>query len=106
MQPPAYSSRSAGGISPGEILFFFVLLLFLIIVCVWPILTWRIHHFSTWAPDATHSYSVRDHSGVTVYLTPTLGKFYVSLPWLWGALLAGTVLTGLLGATEKPGGQK
>jgi hypothetical protein len=29
----------------------------------------------------------------------------VSLPWLWGALLAGTVLTGLLG-TREPGGRK
>ena len=26
-----------------------------------------------------------------------LGKFYVSLPWLWCALLAATVLTGFLG---------
>ena len=105
MQPPPFSSRSAGAISPGEILFFFTLLLFLIVVCVWPILTWRLHHFSTWGPDAVHSYPVRDHSGDTVYLTPGLGKLYVSLPWLWGAFLAGTVLTGLLG-TKKPGGQK
>jgi fatty acid desaturase len=103
MQP--LPSRSAGAISVGEILFFLVLLLFLIIVCVWPILTWRIHHFSTWVPDAVHSYPVRDHSGGTVYLSPALGKFYVSLPWLWGALLAGTVLTGLLG-TRPPAGQK
>jgi len=103
MQP--FSSRSAGAISAGEILFFLVLLLFLIVVCVWPILTWRIHHFSTWAPDAVHSYPVRDHSRGIVYLSPALGKFYVSLPWLWGALLAGTVLTGLLG-TRPQGARK
>jgi fatty acid desaturase len=105
MQPAPLSPKPAGVISAGEMLFFFVLFLFLVIVCVWPILTWRIHHFSTWAPDSVHSYPVRDHSGGTVYLHPTLGKFYVSLPWLWGALLTGTVLTGLLG-TRQPGGKK
>ena len=105
MQPQPSLSRSSGAISPGEISFFFILLLFLIVVCIWPIFTWRLHHFSTWGPDAVHSYAVRDHSGDTVYLTPALGKLYVSLPWLWGAFLAGTVLTGLLGA-KKPGGQK
>ena len=105
MQSTPSSSRPAAVVSAGEILFFSVLLLFLIIVCVWPILTWRIHHFSTWVPDAVHSYPVRDHSGGRVFLSPAFGKFYVSLPWLWGALLAGTVLTGLLG-TRPPGGRK
>jgi fatty acid desaturase len=105
MQPAPLPPKPTGVISAGEMLFFFVLFLFLVIVCVWPILTWRIHHFSTWAPDAVHSYPVRDHSGGTVYLHPAFGKFYVSLPWLWGALLAGTVLTGLLG-TRQPGGKK
>jgi hypothetical protein len=95
MQSARSSSRSAGTISATEILFFFILLLFLIVVCVWPILTWRLHHFSTWAPNASHSYPVRDHGGI-VYLTPGFGKFFVSLPWLWGSLLVATVLTGLL----------
>ncbi len=94
MQP--FSYQITGAISVGEIFFLFVLLLFFIVVCVWPILTWRIHHFSTWAPDAIHSYAVRDQRRY-IYLSPAFGKFYVSLPWLWGALLAGTVLTGLLG---------
>jgi hypothetical protein len=104
MRSARYSSRSAGTISAYEIVFFFVLLLFLTVVCVWPILTWRIHHFSAWAPDATHFYPVRDHGGI-VYLTPMFGKFYVSLPWLWGTLLVGTVLTGLL-SSRKPGSEK
>jgi hypothetical protein len=38
---------------------------------------------------------VHEHGG-TFYLSPTLGKFYLSLPWLWCGLLAATVLTGFL----------
>jgi hypothetical protein len=79
----------------SEIIFFIVLFLFLIVVCVWPILTWRIHHVSTWIPDAAHSYAVHER-GTTVYFKPALGKFYVTLPWLWGGLLVATVLIGLL----------
>jgi hypothetical protein len=89
------SNRSAGSISALDILFFLLLFLFLIVVCVWPILTWRLHHFSTWTQDATHSYAIRDHGG-TVYVEPNFGKFYVSLPWLWAGLLAATVVTGLI----------
>lgn len=99
MLPVVRSSRSAGVVSAAEILFCFVLLLFLIVVCVWPILTWRIHHYSVWTRDAMHSYAVHEHGG-TLYLTPELGKFYVSLPWLWGGLLAATFVTGLF-CTEK-----
>jgi|ERR1035438_4172406 hypothetical protein len=99
MRSIRFSSRSAGSISGPEVLFLLVLLLFLTVVCVWPIVTWRLHHYSTWAPDATHSYPVRDHGGF-VYLAPGLGKFYVSLPWLWGTLLAATVLTGLLSSRK------
>lgn len=104
MRSARFLSRSAGAISAAEVLFFFVLLLFLIVVCVWPILTWRLHHYSTWAATATHSYAVRDHNGI-VYLTPTFGKFFVSLPWLWGALLVATVLSGLF-CSRKPGSAK
>jgi hypothetical protein len=104
MRAARYSSRSAGAISAAEILFFFFLLLFLVVVCVWPILTWRLHHFSTWAPNATHSYAVHDRTGL-VYLKPTFGKFFVSLPWLWGSLLVATVLTGLL-SSRSPGSAK
>ena len=95
MESVPFPSRSSNVISVYEALFFFVLLLFLMVVCVWPILAWRIHHFSTWMPDAAHSFPVHEHGG-TFYLTPALGKFYVSLPWLWPSLLAATVLTGLL----------
>jgi hypothetical protein len=99
MRSIRFSSRSAGSISAPEVLFLLVLLLFLTVVCVWPIVTWRLHHYSTWAPDSTHSYPVRDHGGF-VYLAPGFGKFYVSLPWLWGTLLAATVLTGLLSSRK------
>jgi hypothetical protein len=87
-----------------EVLFFFVLFLFLAVVCVWPVLTWRVHHISTWVPDAIHSYVVHQR-GTTVYMTPALGKFYVSLPWLWCGLLAATVLSGLL-TSKRPGTRK
>jgi|ERR1700756_2549116 hypothetical protein len=99
------SSRPIGAISISEILFLLVLVLFLVVVCVWPILTWRLHHFSTWTADAAHSYAVRDHAGGTVYVTPAFGKFYVSLPWLWASLLAATVVTGLF-SPKNPGDKK
>jgi hypothetical protein len=99
MESARSSARSTGIISASEVLFLIVLLLFLTVVCVWPILTWRIHHFSTWAPDGTHTYAVHDRGGI-IYLTPSFGKFFVSLPWLWGALLVATVVTGLLSSRE------
>jgi hypothetical protein len=99
MESAPSSTRSTGIISASEALFLIVLLLFLTVVCVWPILTWRIHHFSTWAPDATHTYAVHDRGGI-IYLTPSFGKFFVSLPWLWGAFLVATVVTGLLSSKE------
>jgi hypothetical protein len=95
MESVQFPSRSTPAITVYEALFFFVLLLFLLVVCIWPVPAWRIHHFSTWAPDATHSFPVHEH-GTVIYLSPTLGRFYVSLPWLWCALLAMTVLTGFL----------
>jgi hypothetical protein len=85
-----------------EALFFLMLLLFVAVACTWPILAWRIHHFSTWTPDATHSYAVHEHGG-TLYLSPLLGEFYVSLPWLWCSLLALTVLTGFLTGKNRSG---
>jgi hypothetical protein len=99
MRASRFLSGARGAISGSELLFFVVLFLFLTVVCVWPILTWRIHHFSTWQPDTAHSFPVRDH-GSLIYLTPTFGKFFVSLPWLWGALLAATVLLGLVGSRK------
>ncbi len=81
--------------SASEAVFFLLLALFIVAACVWPILTARIHHFSTWTPDAAHSFVVHEH-GATFYLEPRLGKFYVNLPWIWCALLAAAVLVGLL----------
>jgi hypothetical protein len=104
MESARFPARSEPLVTVSEAVFLLVLLLFLAVVCIWPILAWRIHHFSTWTPDAVHSFPVRDHGGV-IYLKPTLGKFYVSLPWLWCSLLAGTVLTGFL-ADRKPGNRK
>jgi hypothetical protein len=95
MESATFPTRSSESISIYEALFFFVLFLFLVVECVWPVMAWRIHHFSTWVPDAAHSFPVHEHR-VTIYLTPILGKFYVSLPWLWGTLLGATFLTGLL----------
>jgi hypothetical protein len=104
MESVPFPSRSSESISFYEALFFFVLFLFLVVECIWPVMAWRIHHFSTWVPDAAHFYPVRDHR-MTIYLTPALGKFYVSLPWLWGSLLAATFLTGLL-TSRNPGSRK
>jgi hypothetical protein len=104
MRPDDGPSGSPRSIEGREALFLFVVLLFLAVVCIWPILTWRIHHFSTYTPDVVHSYPVRERRG-TLYLTPAFGKFYVSLPWLWGGLLAATVLTGLL-SSRKPASAK
>jgi hypothetical protein len=98
---PAPPPTPKESVSIYEVLFFLVLFLFLAVVCIWPVLTWRVHHVSTWLPDAVHSYRVQQH-GVTFYMTPLLGKFYVSLPWLWCGLLAATVLTGLL-TSRRPG---
>jgi hypothetical protein len=104
MESVPFPPRSTSAISAAEALFFFVVSLFLAVVCIWPMLAWRIHHFSTWTPDAAHSFPVHEHGG-TFYLSPALGKFYVSLPWLWCSLLATTVLTGFL-TSKKPRGQK
>jgi hypothetical protein len=104
MESVSFPSRSRESLTVYEALFFLMLVLFVAVVCTWPILAWRIHHFSTWLPDATHSFAVHERGG-TFYLTPLLGRFYVSLPWLWGALLAMTVLTGFL-TGRKPGGSK
>jgi hypothetical protein len=82
-------------VSPSEAAFFLLLALFLVVACIWPILTARIHHFSTWTPDAVHSFTVHEH-GATFYLTPALGRFYVNLPWIWCSLLGTAVLVGLL----------
>jgi hypothetical protein len=95
-------SRSSPGLTFNEGLFFFVLACFLAVACVWPILCWRIHHFSKYLPDAEHFYAVRDHGG-TIYLTPALGKFYASLPWLWCTLLAATVVTGMMSDRKSRG---
>ena len=99
MRPMSAEARSSGApdmISLGDVLFGLALVFFLGIVCVWPVLAWRIHHFSTYMPTATHSFPVRDRLGMTVYLNPTFGKFYVSLPWLWCAAFAATVAASLL----------
>jgi hypothetical protein len=101
---PAPAVQPKESVTLYEVLFFFVLFLFLAVVCVWPVLTWRIHHVSTWVPDAVHSYVIHQH-GATFYMTPALGKFYVSLPWLWCALLVATVLTGFL-TSKRPGTRK
>jgi hypothetical protein len=99
MTAMAAEARSSGApdmISPGDVFFVLALVFFLAIVCIWPVLAWRIHHFSTYIPTATHSYPVRDRMGMTVYLSPMFGKFYVSLPWLWCAAFAATVAASLL----------
>jgi hypothetical protein len=43
---------------------------------------------------------VHDRLGETVYLNPTFGKFYVSLPWLWCGALAATILASLLASKK------
>jgi hypothetical protein len=101
MSVGARSSGSPDMISLGDVLFVLALVFFLAVVCVWPILAWRIHHFSTYFPTATHSFPVRDRMGVTVYLNPRFGKFYVSLPWLWCAAFAATVAASLLTRRNK-----
>jgi hypothetical protein len=104
MESLSFPSRSRESITVYEALFFLMLLLFVAVVCAWPVLAWRIHHFSTWIPDPAHTYLVHDRSG-TIYMNPFLGRLYVSLPWLWGSFLALTVLTGFL-TGKKPGGSK
>ncbi len=104
METAPFPPRPAPLVSASEAVFFFLLSVFLVVACVWPIMTARIHHFSTWTPDVVHSFPVREH-GVTFYLKPRLGKFYVNLPWLWCGLLAAAVLTGLL-TDKKPGSRK
>lgn len=97
-------SRSSGStemISLGDVLFVLALAFFLAIVCVWPVLAWRIHHFSTYFPTGSHSYPVRDRLGATVYLNPVFGKFYVSLPWLWCTAFVATVAASLLTSRGK-----
>jgi len=79
--------RAAGHGSIGDILFVLARVFFLAIVLRLAVLAWRIHHFSTYMPTATHSFPVHDRMGQIVYLNPNFGKFYVSLPWLWCARL-------------------
>jgi fatty acid desaturase len=102
MQTASFSTRSGTSISLDEILFFLALFLFVAVVCTWPVLAWRIHHFSTWVPDSEHSFVVHER-GTTFYLAPLLGRFYVSLPWLWGSLLGATILTGFLTGKDAGG---
>lgn len=104
MEPPPFPPRPEPRISPSEVAFFLFLALFIVVACMWPILTARIHHISTWTPDAVHTFSVHER-GVTVYMTPQFGRFYINLPWIWCTLLALAVITGLLSDT-KPGGRK
>ncbi len=104
MESAPFPPKPAPLVSLSEAVFLFMLVLFLAVVCIWPILAGRIHHFSTWVPDAVHTYAVHEH-GVTIYLKPALGKFYVSLPWLWSSLLAATFLTGLV-TGRKSGSRK
>jgi hypothetical protein len=103
---PTNSSRvrSRDSISFYEGLFFASLLLFVVVACAWPVLAWRIHHFSVYIPDADHTFLLRERTGI-VYLKPWFGKLYVSLPWLWFATLGLTVLTGFL-TGKRPGGSK
>jgi hypothetical protein len=103
---PASSSRVRSGdsVSFYEGLFFVSLLLFVTVACAWPILAWRIHHFSVYIPDADHTFTLRERTGL-VYLKPWFGKLYVSLPWLWISTLGLTVLTGFL-TGKRPGGSK
>src|ERR1700684_3648026 len=96
MSDSARSSAPTDMISFGDVLFVLALAFFLAVVCVWPVLAWRIHHFSTYSPTATHSFPVRDRLGVTLYLSPIFGRFYVSLPWIWCAAFAATVAASLL----------
>jgi uncharacterized membrane protein len=103
MESVSFPRRAAPQVSVSEALFFLLLALFLVVACVWPILTARIHHFSTWTPDAVHSFVLHER-GATFYLTPTLGKFYVNLPWIWCSLLTAAVLVGLL--TGKKAGSR
>ena len=104
MQSVPFPSRSSSSISLYELLFFLTLFLFIAVVCAWPIFAWRIHHFSTWVPDSVHSFAVHER-GATFYMSPALGRFYVSLPWLWGSLLGATILTGFL-TGKAAGGSK
>jgi hypothetical protein len=97
----ARPSAPSDKISVGDVLFVLALGFFLAIVCVWPVVAWRIHHFSTYFPTASHYYPVRDRLGATVYLSPTFGKFYVSLPWIWCAAFAATVCASLLTMRSK-----
>ena len=89
-------SGSPDTMTLSDVFFFAALAFFLTVVCVWPVLAWRIHHFSTYMPTATHSFPVRDRLGMTVYLNPTFGKFYVSLPWIWCVAFGATVTASLL----------
>jgi hypothetical protein len=101
MEASARSSGPPDMVSIGDVLFVLALAFFLAIVCVWPVLAWRIHHFSTYMPTATHSFPVHDRMGQIVYLNPNFGKFYVSLPWLWCAAFAATVAASLLTSRKK-----
>ena len=94
---PASASRvrSADSVSLYEALFFVALALFVAVACAWPVLAWRIHHFSAYLPDEEHTFLVRERTGF-IYLKPMFGKFYASLPWLWSAALGMTILTGFL----------
>jgi hypothetical protein len=101
MEAGVRSSGSPDMISLGDVLFVLALVFFLAVVCVWPVLAWRIHHFSTYLPTVTHTYPVRDRLGTTIYLGPIFGRFYASLPWIWCTAFAATVAASLL-ARKKP----
>src|SRR5215470_11388257 len=94
---PSSSSPSRLGepMTLYEVIFFLSLFLFVSIACIWPLLAWRIHHFSTYLADVDHSFLIHERTG-NIYVKPWLGKFYVSLPWLWASLLGMTILTGFL----------
>jgi hypothetical protein len=96
--------RYSEAISFYEVIFFLSLLLFIVVACAWPILAWRIHHFSVYIPDADHTFVLHERTGI-VYLKPWFGKMYVSLPWMWFATLGMTVLTGFL-TGKRSGGSK
>jgi hypothetical protein len=101
---PASASRVRSGdsLSPYEALFFVALALFIAVACAWPVLAWRIHHFSTYILDAEHTFLVHERTGI-IYLKPLFGRFYVSLPWLWCATLGMTILTGFLTGKRRGG---
>jgi hypothetical protein len=70
---PASASRVRSGdsLSLYEALFFVALALFIAVACAWPVLAWRIHHFSTYILDAEHTFLVHERTGI-IYLKPAV----------------------------------